>query len=203
MKRSRRQCFSIVDKSLQYRFLAMILIYSTVIIVFLAVFLFVPDIIQLQDESLALEVRAAAADKILTLHARVWPTVIALICLIGIHFFRAFHRFAGPLYRFRWAFEQVRNGDLSFRVKLRDKDCLRKEEAALNEMIEMLAGKLKDIQLTSVYASKSLGELEQTLTKAAGLTETDKELLGIHRQHLDSLMDTARYFQLEKEEQAQ
>jgi methyl-accepting chemotaxis protein len=201
IKRNRRQRFPIVDKSLQYRFLAMILIYGMIVIIFLFVFLFVPDIIQLQDESLSLDIRAAAADKILTLHARVWPTVITLMCVIGIHSFRVFHRFVGPLYRFRWAFEQVQNGNLGFRVKLRAKDYLRREEEALNEMIEMLAGKLRGIQLASLDAVKSLGKLEQKITKVSGLTKPDKELLRVHRQHLDTVIDAAGYFQLQESQQ--
>ncbi len=126
--RRRRRQYPIVDRSLQYRFLAMILIYSMTIMIFLAVSLFVPDIIKLRDEGLSFEVRAVAADRILTLHARVWLAVIALICIIGVHSFRVFHRFVGPLYRFRWAFEKVRNGDLGFQVKLGKKDYLRQEE---------------------------------------------------------------------------
>ncbi len=61
----------IVNKSLQYGFMAMILIYAFSIILFLAIFLFVPDIMTLMDENLALEIRSAAADKMLSLHARV------------------------------------------------------------------------------------------------------------------------------------
>ena len=201
--RNRRKRFPIVDKSLQYKFLAMILIYGAVVIIFLAVFLFVPDIIQLQDESLSLEIRARAADKMLTLHARVWPAVIALICIIAIHFFFVFNRFVGPVYRFRWAFEQVRDGHLGFRVKLRNKDFLRHEEAVLNEMIETLAGKLGSIQLASLDAVKSLDELEQIVTRVSDLTETDKELLRVHRHHLETLMDTARYFRLQQGKQEQ
>lgn len=199
-QRDRRQRFPIVDRSLQYRFLAMILIYSMIIMIFLAVFLFLPDIITLQDEGLSLEIRAVAADKILTLHARVWPAVIALICILGIHSFRVFHRFVGPLYRFRWAFEQVRNGDLSFQVKQREKDYLRQEEKVLNEMIEMLNGRLGSIQNASQDALKSLSELEQKVTEVGNWTEKDKELLRVHRKHLEKLVDTARYFRLQKAE---
>ncbi len=201
MQRNRRQRFAIVDKSLQYRFLAMVLIYSMIIIIFLAAFLFLPDIIKFQDEGLSLEVRAVAANKVLTLHSRVWPAVIALICILGLHSLLVFHRFVGPLYRFRWAFEKVRNGDLSFQVKLREKDYLRQEEKVLNEMIEILNGKVGSIQLASQDALKSLTKLEQRANDVSNWTETDKELLGAHRQHLDKLMETTRYFRLEKGEQ--
>ena len=198
--RRRRRQYPIVDRSLQYRFLAMILIYSMTIMIFLAVSLFVPDIIKLRDEGLSFEVRAVAADRILTLHARVWPAVIALICIIGVHSFRVFHRFVGPLYRFRWAFEKVRNGDLGFQVKLRKKDYLRQEQKVLNEMIETLNGRLGGIQLASQFALKSLSKLEQKVTEVSNWTETDKELLRVHRQHLQAVADHVRYFRLREEE---
>jgi len=152
---------------------------------------------KLQNESVSFEARAAAADRILIFHSRIWPAAIALICFLGLHSVIFFHRVVGPLYRFRLTFEQVRSGDLSFRVKIRRKDYLHQEEGVLNEMIEMLAGKLGSIQLASLDALKSLGELER---KVSGWTETDKELLRLHRQHLDRLTDTARYFQLQKPE---
>jgi methyl-accepting chemotaxis protein len=185
----------IVNKSLQYRFLVTILIYGFITVAFLSVYLFVPEIMKLNNESVSFEARAAAADRILTFHSRIWPAAIALICFLGLHSVVFFHRVVGPLYRFRMAFEQVRTGDLSFHVKIRRKDYLHQEEGVLNEMIEMLAGKLGSIQLASLDALKSLGELEQ---KVSGWTETDKELLRLHRQHLDRLTDTARYFQLQK-----
>ena len=202
-EREKRQRFPIVDRSLQYRFLVMILAYSAMIMIFLALFLFLPDIMKLYDEGLSLEARAIAADRILTLHARVWPAVIALICIIGIHSFRALLRILGPLYRFRWAFEEVQNGNLGVRVKLREKDYLRREEKAINEMIETLSGKLKTIQLAGGDALKSLDGLEQIVTKKGDLTETDRKVLRVHRHHLDALMDTARYFQLETREREQ
>jgi len=187
----------IVNRSLQYRFLVTILIYGFITVAFLSVYLFVPEIMKLNNESVSFEARAAAADRILIFHSRIWPAAIALICFLGLHSVVFFHRVVGPLYRFRLTFEQVRTGDLSFRVKIRRKDYLHQEEGVLNEMIEMLAGKLGSIQLASLDALKSLGELEQ---KASGWTETDKELLRLHRQHLDRLTDTARYFRLQKGE---
>jgi len=196
----KRRRTRIVNKSLQYRFLATILIYGFITVAFLSVYLFVPDFLKLHDESLSLEVRAAVADNILTFHSRIWPAAIVLICFLGIHSIFFFHRLVGPLYRFRWAFEKVQGGDLSFHVKIRSKDYLHQEEGVLNEMIEMLAGKVGDIQRAGLDALESLGELDQ---KASGWTDTDKEILRLHRQHLDTLMEAARYFQVQKGEPEQ
>ncbi len=63
--KTRRRQYSIIDRSLQYKVLAIIVTYSMVIVLFLAVCLFVPDILAITNESLTLEMRAAAAEKLL------------------------------------------------------------------------------------------------------------------------------------------
>lgn len=188
----------IVNKSLQYRFLATIIIYCFITVAFLSVYLFVPEIMRLEDESLTLQVRAVAADRILTFHSRIWPASIALICFLGIHSILFFHRVAGPLYRFHGAFERVRQGDMNFQVRIRKKDYLHTEEELINEMIGAIAGRLRTIQLAGVGAWNSWGEIEQ---KLSGWTESDKKLLAVHRQQIETLVDTARYFRLQEGEQ--
>ena len=196
IRRDPRRRTYIVNKSLQYGFMAMVLIYAFCIVLFLAIFLFVPDIMTLMDENLGLETRRVAADKMLSLHARVWPAVIVLICLLLLHSFRAFHRLAGPLYRFRWVFEQVGRGDLSLKVQIRKKDVLHQEGKALNEMIEMLAEKMRNIQQASTHAWESLSELEHKVNQTGNWKENDRELLSLHRRHLQTVVDMVRYFKL-------
>jgi len=67
-------------------------------------------------------------------------------------------------------------------------------------MLDALAGKLEHMHLANLAAYKSLGELEQ---KISDQTKADKELFHAHRQHLDTLMDTIRYFHLETGEAEQ
>jgi methyl-accepting chemotaxis protein len=195
---SKRRRHYIVNRSLQYRFLATIIIYFFITVAFLSVYLFVPEIIKLEDESLSMQVRAAAADRILTFHSRIWPASIALVCFLGIHSILFFHRVAGPLYRFHGAFKRIREGDISFQVKIRRKDYLHMEEELINEMIEAITGKLRTIQLASLGASKSWGEIEQ---KLGDWKEGDKKLLGVHRQQIETLADTAGYFRLQEDKQ--
>ena len=155
---NRRRRYAVVDRSHQYRFLALVLAYNVLIILLLGLTLFLPDILRIQDPTLSLEMRAAAADRILSMHTRVWPSVIALLCLIGIHSFRVFHRLIGPLYRFRWAFDQVRSGNLAFRVRLRRNDLLHREEEVFNEMLDTLAARVESIQTAGLEALRSLQE---------------------------------------------
>jgi len=189
---NRRRSY-VVNRSLQYTFLATIAGYFFITIAFLSVYLFVPEIIQFEDENLSLQDRAAAADRILVFHSRIWPASLVLMCAFGIHSILFFHRVAGPLYRFHKAFDRIREGDLSFQVKIRRKDYLHDEEEIINEMIDTISGKLKTIQLASLEVSKSWREIEQ---KLSDWSEDDKKLLGVHRQQIKTLADAAGYFRL-------
>ncbi len=197
--RNQRKGYRVVNRSLQYRFLAIIIVYSFVIVLFLAVFMFVPDIVRLQDESLSFHARAAAADKMLILHARVWPAILLVICLVALHSFRFFHRLIGPLHRFRQTYAQVRNGDLNLRVKIRKKDYLHEDEAALNDMLETVCEKWRNMQQATENALRSLDTLEQTGSSANNWQGSREEVLRIHRHHLERLAEASRYFTVREE----
>ena len=197
--RTRRQQYSIVDRSLQYRVLAIIVTYSLVIVLFLIVCLFVPDILAMSNEDLSWEIRAAAAEKLLTLHSRVWPAIIAMVCVLGIHSVRIFHRLIGPLCRFRWAFAEIAQGALNFRVQIRKNDYLHRGNESLNEMIDALAGQCESMQQAGSRALDSLRALEQGSNKDSGRDNPDQKLLQKHREHLEDLLDQVKYFRVSAE----
>ncbi|UCG22030.1 MAG: methyl-accepting chemotaxis protein [Deltaproteobacteria bacterium] len=198
--KTRRQQYSIVDRSLQYRVLAIIVTYSLVIVLFLVICLFVPDILAMSNEELSWEIRGLAAEKLLTLHSRVWPAIIAMVCVLGIHSVRIFHRLIGPLYRFRWAFAEIAKGALNFRVQIRKSDYLHKENEALNEMINALADQCESIQQAGSRALDSLTALEQGSNNEHGGRNPDQELLKQHRKLLEDLLDRVKYFRVSPEE---
>jgi methyl-accepting chemotaxis protein len=198
--KTRRQKYSIVDRSLQYRVLAIIISYSLVIVLFLAICLFVPDILSMSNQELSWEMRAAAAERLLTLHSRVWPAIIAMVCVLGIHSVRIFHRLIGPLYRFRWAFSRIAGGDLNFRVQIRKNDYLQREKKTLNEMLDALARQCETMQHAGGRALDSLIALEQRSNKDSGADNPDQQLLKKHRQHLEELLDKVNYFRVSAEE---
>ncbi|MCD4716929.1 MAG: methyl-accepting chemotaxis protein [Desulfobacterales bacterium] len=195
-ERYKRRWFPVANRSHQYRFLTMMLIYNIIIVGCLAIFLFVPDMLKLYDTNLSLEIRGVAADRILSIHSRIWPLIISLVCVIGIHSFLIFHRFVGPLYRITVAFGQIRKGDLSFRVRLREKDYLHEEEKAFNEMLEKLAEKIGGIKSAGVGAMESLDELENGINEMGGLKDINKGALIDLREQLDTLMENSDYFVL-------
>jgi len=196
-----RRRFPVVDRTLQYKFLLLILSYGMIIMIFMGLMMFVPDFLTLSDEDLSIEVRSAAAERTLTLNSRVWPAIIALICLIGVHSFLIFHRLIGPLYRFRWAFLKITKGSLNFRVKLRKKDYLHREEEMINEMIDVVARNWGGIQDIGMDALRSLEDLERSVTDMDSWEEAHQLLLRTHRQHLENLAEKTRYFRLSAEEE--
>lgn len=197
----KRRRFPVVDRAMQYKFLLLILSYGMTIVIFMGLMLFVPDFLALSNEDPSIEVRSAAAQRILALHSRAWPAIIALICLISLHLFRVFHRVIGPLYRLRWAFSKITKGCLNFRVKLRKKDYLHREEAMINEMIDVFARNWGSIQDIGMDALRLLEDLERSVSDMDSWEEAHQELLRIHRQHLENLVEKTRYFRLSAEEE--
>ena len=197
----KRRQYPTVDRELQYRFLALILIYGAVILLFLGITLFVPNIVDMMNEDLSLVKRGAAGDRILSYHSWVWFAALALLCLIGIHSIRMFHRVIGPVYRFRLAFEKIKEGDLSLQVRLRKEDYLHKEEDAFNEMIDAFKGKWKEMGGALQAAHESFDSLERTVTQVRGWREEDQQLLQKQHQHLEAMANAIQYFQVNEEEE--
>jgi methyl-accepting chemotaxis protein len=193
MTNNRRRAFPVIS-SLQYRFLAMTLIYSFIIVCFFAIAVFAPDILEMRDQSLSQEIRSSAASRVLVKNTWVWPAVLSLIIALSLHSFRAFHRVIGPLYRFRWAFEQIRNGTLLFRVKTRNRDYLQTEEKALNKMLEVLSGKLEIVREATKEAFQSIDELEKAANMGNGWTKAQMDLLRAHRDHMERLVSEVQFF---------
>jgi len=196
---NRRRKYPLVNKSHQYRFLALVLIYSSIVAAVMGGGLLIPDFIQMQDESLSIETRALAAEKVLTLHVRLWPAILALICVIGLHSFRVFHRFIGPVYRFEKAFKEIQNGNLHPQPSLRKKDYLKNEFGELNKMIAVLVNRIQDIRSSAQEALTSVDRIETRLAASERPPVSDSEPIDELRRQLETIRDTVGFFRLQKD----
>lgn len=193
-RKTRRRWFPVVDRSLQFGFLVVILCYGALLILVLSSALFLPDFIRLTDQTQDFQARMTASQIILAIHQRLWLPVFVFLALMGIHFFRLFHRLVGPLYRFRLAFGQIAKGDLSLKVRIRKKDFLHQEEAAINDMIQGLSEKMALIRDAATAGIRSLDRLE---TGIFGVHEAEiRGSLKRHRQVLETLMEKLADFHL-------
>jgi methyl-accepting chemotaxis protein len=178
----------------------MILVYGFVIVCFLAIAVFAPDLFVIQDQSLSLQIRGFTASRLLAKNTWVWPAVFSLVLLLGVHSFLAFQKIMGPLYRFRCAFEAMGQGDFFYPVKIRKRDYLHAEEEALQAMITSLSGKLKHIQEAADEVLVSFGRLEQTAHVGTEWSDAQIELLRANRERLQQLATVCTQFRLKKNE---
>ena len=199
-KKEKRRLYPVINRPIQYKFLGMVLAYGMITIILVAAFLFVPDVLIMNDEEASFEMRQGASQRILLLYPRFCITILGLIFVTGLHSWRAFHRVIGPLFRFKWAFEKISEGKLNFPVRLRKKDYLDPEAQKLNQMIDVLAEKWENVQAASLDSIKSLEELEQLIVKKNEDETEIRQYLQTHRKHLESLIGQVGYFQLSDEE---
>ncbi len=182
----------------------MVLFYGIITVVFMAIFLLVPDLVAVSNEKLSLELRAAAAQRVLATHYRLWPAIISLICIIGVHSSRVFLRIIGPLYRMRLVMKQIVQGNLSIRLRFRKRDYLHREAVLFNEMMKIFEEKWQIVQAIGQDGLKSLSSLEESMAKEKEGRDSINQILRSYRQHLENLMEKAKYFQLTfKEEKKQ
>ena len=200
MKQNQRRTFRVIS-SLQYRFFAISISYGFIIICFFAIAVFVPDMVEMRDESLNFAIRGIAASRILSKNLWVWPAILSLIIVLGVHSFFMFKKIAGPLYRFQWAFEELGSGNLLLRFKLRKNDYLHTEEEALNDMINVFRERLGSVKQWTEGAVKSFGELEQTVNKGREWTNSQIDLLRAHREELERLVEAVHFFHTEGDKQ--
>lgn len=196
----KRRWLPLVDVRLQLRFLIVVLGYGALLVLVMGGVIFFPDFMVLADDAADPSAKARAAEFILTMHARLWLPVFTVLILIGLHFFRSFHRVAGPLYRLRWAYEKIGAGDLSITVRLRKNDLLPLEEQKLNEMIHALADKVRAVKESAVQVSTSLAEFEREAATETGQQETENTKAGAlakHRGAVESLTKKISVFSLQ------
>ena len=199
-KKEKRRLYPVINRPIQYKFLGMVLAYGMITIILVAAFLFVPDVLIMNDEEASFEMRRGASQRILLLYPRFCITILGLIFVTGLHSWRAFHRVIGPLFRFQWSFEKISEGKLNFLVRLRKKDYLDPEAQKLNQMIDVLAEKWENVQTASMDSIKSLEEFEQSIVKKNADETEIRQYLQTHRKHLESLIGQVGYFQLSDEE---
>jgi len=176
------------------RFMLLILTYNLLIILFLGAAIFLPDMIQMGTEDTGFMDRGEAASRMLVMHARVWPGIIVLLLLIGIHSFRSFHRVLGPLHRFQDAFEQMTQGNFFLRIKLRKRDLLGSEQKAFNIMMDTLGEKLTASQRSAQEAVASLNALEETVVQRGEDPALQKQMEDL-RSKLRALSGDLAFFQ--------
>jgi methyl-accepting chemotaxis protein len=199
MTDEKRRYIPIIHRTYQYRFLAFTVSYMIIVVFFMAAFVFVPEWMQMTDPKASFEVQSMAAEKILYGHTRMWPALIALISLIGLHSLRVFARFVGPLYQFTKAYGKIAEGDLSFRVKIRKGDYLVHERDDINAMIDSVSEKIDEARSATAELDWTLDRIENEI-QAVGSAEAVKKRMAELRERAGKIGAALARFDLEEKE---
>lgn len=179
----------IVDKKLQYRLLGYNAIYFFITLAALSLALFTPLIFEISDPSLSPRQQAEVAGQILYLHSYLWPALLLVLIILGFHSVLVSNKIAGPLYRFRAAFQRITEGDISGSVRIREGDLLINEQTKIEEMISTLQSKLSQIQTEEAAIGELLAQIRRQELGAEA-----KAVLTQLEEHHERLKEEADFF---------
>lgn len=154
--------------SLQVQMLSLLLSYSLIIFVMLAIPVFEPMVQALVDPALSWQERALVANNLLNLHARYWPWAFGAGIVLVIHCVHSMFVIShviGPLKRFKNVFRQIGDGNLSIRTTLRKGDHLVPEAELVNQMTAQLRTRIsasKQAQTTLALDVDRLNQMAAT-----------------------------------------
>jgi methyl-accepting chemotaxis protein len=178
VKRITRRRKFIVDRGLQFRLLFYSVGYILFYIVAIGAGLFVPLMIQLSNADQTSPEALAIATNFLFLHYHFWPVALLSVIVVALHSILTSHRVAGPLYRFRRIFQNLKEGAIPTAVQLRRRDLLQSEMRAINEMLDGLRARISEIQKAEDLLGQSIAECKRrvALLDDAGIRQCVGEL---------------------------
>ena len=119
-----------------------------------------------------------AANQFLALHRVLWPALAAFLLGLAFVYVRMAHRVAGPLYRFKAVFAEVAGGRLTSRVRLRPKDYLLEEAAALDVMIQSMRARVLDAQSAAETVVRSAAAARSAVAEGRTVTASDLQAIS-------------------------
>jgi methyl-accepting chemotaxis protein len=178
LKRILRRRKFIVDRRLQFRLLFYSVGYILFYMVAIGAGLFVPLMIQLSNADQTSPEALAVATSFLYLHYHFWPVALLSVIVVALHSILTSHRVAGPLYRFRRIFQDLKEGDVPKAAQLRRRDLLQSEMVSINEMLDGLRIRISEIQKAEELLGQSIAECKRrvALLDDAGLRQCIGEL---------------------------
>jgi methyl-accepting chemotaxis protein len=174
----------------QYRLVGVTIGHLAIFSVVLAVTLFLPLSMKLQDTTLGILEKGRAAEVFLSLDTWFWPSMLAVLVLLGAHSVIVSHRIAGPLVGSRRVLKAVGEGDLSVRARIRRHDYLQKDAESINAMIGGLSGRLQEIQEDFARICVAWAESRTSLSRGSSDEATRSlEQLGVDMDALKVRVD--------------
>jgi methyl-accepting chemotaxis protein len=168
--------------------LSMILSYTLIIVVLLAIPMFGPLMQALDNPALSWQEKAVVGNDLLNLHARYWPWALGagiVLVIHCIHSTQIMFRVASPLYRLKNVLPQIAQGNLSIRATLGRGDFLTPEVELVNQMTAQLNAKVSAIKVMQGTLTLDIDQLRQASATAGNPTiaeivkKTEQDLAGL------------------------
>ena len=154
--------------------------------------IFAPVVLKLEAGATSLDEVKALTEKILRLHATVWPVVLTSLIAVCASSLFLYTRMTAPLVRFVGVFRSVRDGQFPEPLQVRAGDYLRREGEALNEMTRSLSSRIGEVQHRHADLEEVLGEISEH--RARGGADDLAELLGRLEERSKALGEALAHF---------
>jgi methyl-accepting chemotaxis protein len=148
--------------------LSLLLSYSLIIFVMLAIPVFNPMLQALVDPALSWQERAIVANNLLNLHARYWPWAFGagmVLVIQCVHSMLVVSHVIGPLNRLKHVFRQISDGNLSIRTTLRKGDHLIPEAELVNQMTAQLQTRVSASKQAQATLALNVDRLKQVAAR--------------------------------------
>lgn len=128
----------------------------------------VPLFLQFENAGAAPQELGRLADRILALHATLWPLIAICIGSVLVSSWLLYRRMVAPMVRFVQAFRKVESGVLPGPIQLRATDYLGREAEALNEMTAALTERHRALEAAASRLGEEIEELAEWAARQGG-----------------------------------
>ncbi len=109
------------------------------------------------------------------------------------------HRIAGPIYRLEKTMEEIARGNLSLKITLRRKDELKELATAMNGMIGILSGQIRDIKDRAGLVEDEVFKLLEKLKDETAKRGEIGEIASGAVRSMEDLKKALSFFKLDKD----
>ena len=121
--------------------------------------------------------------------------IIIFACLTGIiAMILISHRLAGPLFRFQKSLDEISSGDLTLRLKLRDKDQFKELADRINTFATTMDGKIDSVKNRTSEIVRLVADLQSVSAAHPALAAEVRPLVKEMATKLSELQDAVGYF---------
>jgi methyl-accepting chemotaxis protein len=165
-----------IEKKFQTKYLLLTVILLLVYTLLFLTIIFAPYMLTLYFDY-PIDQKAEAARAILLLHGKIWPWVAGVIIFFGVISLFISHKIAGPVYRLKKSLQDITEGNLNFKVKLRKWDDLKDLAEHFNQLVEELRVFVTTLKNDYDLLSDYILELERQIDSKILSEESGREII--------------------------